>query len=102
MRKERGRERKREVREKKERERERERREKRERAREREERERKREKREKRKYERERALTAERGDTHGDQTRVRNHVAAYHHSGITVVIQHATEERQRERREKRE
>ena len=46
-----------------------------------------------------------RADTHGDQKRGGKHVAAYHHSGITVVTQHATEsatERERETREKRE
>ena len=45
-----------------------------------------------------------RADTHGDQKRGGKHIAAYHHSGITVVTQHATEratERERER-EKRE
>ena len=47
-----------------------------------------------------------RGDTwytHKDQKRGGKHVAAYHHSGITVVTQHATEratERERETREK--
>ena len=46
-----------------------------------------------------------RADTHGDQKRGGKHVAAYHHSGITVVTQHATEratDRERETREKRE
>ena len=46
-----------------------------------------------------------RGDTHGDQKRGRKYVAAYHHSSITVVTQHATEratEGERETREKRE
>ena len=46
-----------------------------------------------------------RADTHGDQKRGGKHVAAYHHSGITVVTQHATEratEREREKRERSE
>ena len=46
-----------------------------------------------------------RGDTHGDQKRGTMHVAVYHHSGITVVTQHATEraiERERERNRERE
>ena len=47
-----------------------------------------------------------RGDTHGDQKRGGKHIAAYHHRGITVVTQHATEratEREREiKRERRE
>ena len=48
-----------------------------------------------------------RRDTHGDQKRGGKHVAAYHHSGITVVMQHATEraierEREREKERKRE
>jgi len=44
-----------------------------------------------------------RGDTPGDQKRGGKHIAAYHHSGITVVTHHATEraiERERETRER--